>query len=117
LYSRQKVRHVDFSPDGRRLATAGDEGTAKVWDFDPELAEVKNAPLHSLTEHHVLNVAFSPDGKRLASAGRDDKTVRVWDVATGRAGITYIALDLGAPRTAADFAVAAPASVSAGHPL
>jgi WD40 repeat protein len=81
---KEHMRHVDFSPDGRRLATAGDEGSAKVWDFDPQRAEVKETPLQTLTRHHVMNVAFSPDGKRLASAGMDDKTVRVWDVATGQ---------------------------------
>src|SRR5207302_2046486 len=68
------VRSVTFSPDGRRLASAGDDGTVKVWDAD------KGQELLSLKRHTspVLSVAFSPDGLRLAAAS-GNKPVMVWD--------------------------------------
>ena len=75
---RGAVNAVAWSPDGTRLATAGDDGTTRLWD--PTTGE----QLTTLTGHtgSVYAVAWSPDGTRLATAG-DDGTTRLWDPTTG----------------------------------
>jgi WD40 repeat protein/class 3 adenylate cyclase len=77
------VNCVAFSPDGRRIATASYDGTAKVWDNET------GRELLTLKGHGgpVYSVAFAPDGSRIATVSWDG-TGKVWDSETGRELLT-----------------------------
>jgi len=82
-----KVNSVAFSPDADEdeelLATAGDDGMARIWNVTkgkldkPAIKSPQKKPIKHGTNVH--SVAFSPDGKYLATAS-DDKTAATWKV-------------------------------------
>ena len=69
LRDKTEVNSVAFSPDGEHLASAGGDGTVKVWNS--RTGEVVQT-LGTAHADSVVTVAFHPDGKHLASVGADE---------------------------------------------
>ena len=79
------VNGIAISPSGQLVATAGDDGHVKIWNFDGRTLTATGTVLTGFTAN---GVAFSPDGKRLAyTAG---VTVKTYTVTGWTAGATLL---------------------------
>ena len=68
----QGVLDIVFSPDGKMLASASEDGTIKIWQLNGKL-------ISTISGHNnkIRSISFSPDSQMIASASSDN-TIKVW---------------------------------------
>src|SRR5262249_28881397 len=78
-FEEESLNHVEFSPDGRRVVTAGRNGLVTVWDI------AEDRPVFWLKGHTraVKTAALSPDGRYIVTASVD-RTARLWAAVPGQ---------------------------------
>jgi WD40 repeat protein len=76
---RDVVRALAFSPDGRTLASGGDDRNLILW----ELGSGKATQTFEKVDTTITSIAFSPNGQLLAS-GAANESVFLWNVKTGK---------------------------------
>jgi len=75
------VTSIAISPDGRWLASAGNDKKLMLWDA------AKGVSVRQWTAHgfRITSLAFSPDGRQVLSASDERRgNLRLWDTASGR---------------------------------
>jgi WD40 repeat protein len=106
MFGMASYNKVDLSPDGNSLVVAGDE--AAIYDVATGKQRIA---LHGHAGT-VASAKYDRSGKRIVTAGDDDKTLRVWDAASG---VSLASMPNGGEVWEATFSSDGSYVVSAGH--
>ncbi len=77
LWHRDGVKDALWFPDGKRVATAAEDGMARVWDVQT------SRQLGAELKHLDQAVDVDLQGERLLLTASWDKTIRLWDASSG----------------------------------
>jgi len=84
----QEVCGLSWAPDGKYLASGGNDNVLNIWPTQLNSLHTSNTPLHSLTSHQaaVKALAWCPwQSNILASGGGTaDRTIKIWNASNGQ---------------------------------
>ena len=67
------VRTVDWSPDGTKILTCGEEGISRLWDIE------SGEELWRITDGKPNRSYWSPDGRSILLISEQDASITMWD--------------------------------------
>ncbi len=82
------VSTVAWSPDGRRIASGGGDGTVRIWNSESGQNFLTYRRHSDVFFSRIWDAQWSPDGRFIASCGLG-VTVHVWDASTGEDLVLY----------------------------
>lgn len=75
------IRSIQFSPGGKRLLTASNDNTSRLWEARTGI-QIGSTMIH---QDEILRAVFEPDAVNFICSVSNDSTARLWDAHTGRA--------------------------------
>lgn len=78
---------IAFSPSGLHAATCGQDGVVRLWSTEDGTLASELKPAHAQTASSINCVAFSEE-KGMVMGASNDRSIKTWDMHTGRPRFT-----------------------------